>query len=238
MNPLQRRRSLLKIAALLGFIAGAVYFFHFTDTGRAITAESVRDYFQQLDPWAARFAYVVCYIVGTVLLVPGVILSFAGAVLFGAWEGTLYTWIGATIGATLCYYLARLLGRDFVEGLLGGRFQALDQRLRDNGFTGLLILRLVPLFPFNGINFASGLTSIRPRDYIMATAIGILPGTFVYQFLFARLGGQILERGISLHDFLELEIVIALGLFVAFIIAGKLASKRLTRSGPAKPPTS
>ena len=111
-----------------------------------------------------------------------------GAALFDLFEATLYTWIGATLGATLAFLLARLLGRDFFAQLLAGRLQALDERLSRNGFFNMLILRLVPLIPFNAINFGAGLTSIRLRDYVLATAIGILPGTFVYQYLFSRLG--------------------------------------------------
>jgi uncharacterized membrane protein YdjX (TVP38/TMEM64 family) len=102
--------------------------------------------------------------VGTVALSPGTVLSVAGAVQFGPYEGTLYTWIGATIGATLAYWMARVLGRDFVERRFGGRFAAFDQRIREHGFTGLLIIRLLPLFPFNAVNFGSGLTGIRLRD--------------------------------------------------------------------------
>jgi uncharacterized membrane protein YdjX (TVP38/TMEM64 family) len=131
-------------------------------------------------PLVVPLLYIAIYVVGTVCLLPGTVLSFAGSRLFGLFEATLYTWIAATIGATLAFLLAKLLGRDFVDQLLGGRLEALDERLKRHGFTGLLILRLVPLFPFNGINFGSGLTSIRLVDYVLATAIGILPGTFVY----------------------------------------------------------
>src|SRR5437867_12572143 len=156
-----RAKSLIKLATLLVFIAAAVFFFRLTEAGRSITPQSVLAWMRDLDALLSRLAYVVFYIAGTVLLLPGVVLSFAGAILFGAYEGTLYTWIGATIGATLAFLLAKVLGRDFVESLLGGGFQAFDRRIREHGFTGLLVLRLVPLFPFNGINFGSGLTGIR-----------------------------------------------------------------------------
>lgn len=226
--------SIAKFLVLVGLLAAAVYFFYFTETGQAITPAKARDFIQAQDPLAARLIYVLFYIIGTVVLLPGTVLSFAGAVLFGPWEGTLYTWIGATIGAVLAFFLAKALGRDFVDRLLKGKFQAFDQRIRANGFMGLLVLRLIPLFPFNGINFGSGLTSIRFRDYLLATAIGIIPGTFVYQYLFARVGTRILDEGFKLAYLWDAELLLALGLFGVFIVAGNwLARKASRRREPA-----
>src|SRR5262245_17746419 len=124
----------LKLTLLITFLAAAVYYFRFTERGREITPEYVLDTIESYDPVTARLIYIGVYIVGTVALLPGTVLSFAGAVLFGPYEGTLYTWIGATIGATLAYLMARLLGREFVERLFGGRFAAFDQRIREHGF--------------------------------------------------------------------------------------------------------
>ena len=217
----------LKLAVLVAFLAAAVYYFRFTEGGREVTPEFVLDSIESQDPITARLIYVAFYIVGTVLLLPGTVLSFAGAVLFGAYEGTLYTWVGATIGATLAYGMARLLGRGFVERLFGDRFAAFDQRIRAHGFTGLLLIRLLPLFPFNAVNFGCGLTGIRLRDYVLATAIGIVPGTFVYQFLFAKFGQRILTQGLRPEYLADPELWLAIGLFAAFVIAGKWLSKKV-----------
>jgi uncharacterized membrane protein YdjX (TVP38/TMEM64 family) len=222
-----RLTTWLKLLALVAFLVAAVYYFRFTERGREITPEYVLDSIETHGPVAARLIYIAIYIVGTVALLPGTVLSFAGAVLFGAYEGTLYTWIGATIGATLAYLVARVLGRDFVERLFGGRFTAFDQRIRENGFTGLLIIRLLPLFPFNAVNFGCGLTGIRLRDYVLATAIGIVPGTFVFQFLFAKFGRRILTEGFRLEYLRDPQIWLAIGLFAAFVIAGKWLSKKV-----------
>ena len=90
-----------------------------------------------------------------------------------------------------------------------------------------MILRLVPLFPFNGLNFGCGLTAIRTRDYVLATAIGILPGTFVYQYLFATLGRKVLDEGFAWSDLLERDVLLALAAFAAFIVAGKLLARKV-----------
>jgi uncharacterized membrane protein YdjX (TVP38/TMEM64 family) len=223
----RRFTTWLKVGLLVAFLAAGVYYFRFTERGREITPEFVLDNIESHGPVAARLIYVAVYIVGTMALLPGSVLSFAGAVLFGAYEGTVYTWVGATIGATLAYGMARLLGRDFVERLFGGRFGAFDQRIRDHGFTGLLIIRLLPLFPFNAVNFGCGLTGIRLGDYVLATAIGIVPGTFVYQFLFAKFGRRILTEGLRLEYLADPELWLAIGLFAAFVIVGKWLSKRV-----------
>ena len=228
----------LKLALLVAFLAAAVYYFRFTERGRDVTPELVLSSIERHGPVAARLIYVGAYIVGSVALLPGSVLSFAGAVLFGPYEGTLYTWVGATIGATLAYGMARVLGRDFVERLFGGRFAAFDQRIRDHGFTGLLIIRLLPLFPFNAVNFGCGLTGIRLRDYVLATALGIVPGTFVYQFLFAKFGRRILTEGLRLEYLADPELWLAIGLFAAFAIVGKWLSRRVfsTPTAVAKAP--
>jgi uncharacterized membrane protein YdjX (TVP38/TMEM64 family) len=225
----RRLTTWLKLAVLVSFLAAAVYYFRFTDQGREITPEYVLDSIESHGPFTARLLYVAVYIVGTVVFLPGTVLSFAGAVLFGAYEGTLYTWLGATVGATLAYLMARLLGRDFVERLFGERFAAFDQRIREHGFTGLLIIRLLPVFPFNAVNFGCGLTGIRLRDYVLATAIGIVPGTFVYQFLFAKFGRKILTEGLQLGYLKDPELWLALGLFATFVIVGKWLSIKVFR---------
>jgi len=236
LNP--RYLALVKILLLLAFVAGAVWFFRFTETGQAITPASVLDYLRSFDLVASRLAYIGIYIVGTMILVPGTLLSFAGAVLFGVYEGTLYTWIGATLGAIGAFYVAKLLGRDFVERLLGGRFQAFERRIREHGFNGLLIIRLTPLFPFNGINFGCGLTSIRFRDYVLATAIGILPGTFAYQYVFATVGQKILEEGFRVEYLWDPALLLPLALFAAFIVLGKWLARRLRKDMTGQDPSS
>ncbi|MCI0377604.1 MAG: TVP38/TMEM64 family protein [Gemmataceae bacterium] len=228
----QQWKNLAKLVLLIAFVGVAVWFFRFTDTGRSITSENIRAAIDELHPVAQRLAYIGIYIVGTILLLPGTLLSFAGAAMFGVWEGTLYTWIGATIGATAAFFVAKALGRDFVNQRLGGKLEALDRRLAQNGFVSILILRLVPLFPFNGINFGSGLTSIRAGDYILGTAVGILPGTFVFQFVFDRLAQKLGQESLTWQDWLDPVLGLALLLFVGFVVLGRWLSKKLESKSP------
>ncbi|WP_353266168.1 VTT domain-containing protein [Gemmatimonas sp.] len=131
--------------------------------------------------WAAP-AFVLTYAVVATVGLPATPLTLAGGALFGPWLGTCVNWLGATLGATGAYLLARTLGRDAVRSLLGARAGALDALAGDQAFGSLLRLRLLPIVPFNGINFGAGLAGVRPGSYVLATALGIVPGTAVYTY--------------------------------------------------------
>jgi uncharacterized membrane protein YdjX (TVP38/TMEM64 family) len=219
------RIAVIKFLFLALSLCAAVYFFCFTEAGRDLTPASVIDAIRSQNPLVQRLSYMLIYMGGTILLLPGTILSFAGAVLFGAYEGTVYTWLAATMGAALAFWLARFLGRDFI-GRLTGKLDALDRYIREHGFTGLFIIRLIPLFPFNGVNFACGLTGMRFRDYALATALGILPGTFVYQYLFAKFHEKVLKEGVRLEYLADPELLLAIGIFVAFVVVGQWAARK------------
>lgn len=141
--------------------------------------EDIRSFIRGLGPWGPSL-YALIYAGGVVLAIPGTVLTVIAALLFGTWGGTAVVVAGATAGASAAFLIGRYLGRDFIAGRLRGRWKAIDEGVREGGFSYLLFLRLVPLVPFNVLNYGSGLTGVRFRDYVLATAIGIVPGTFVY----------------------------------------------------------
>lgn len=171
----------------------------------------------------APFVYVLIYAFATVLFIPGAPLTIAGGALFGPILGTLYVVIGATIGATLAFLLSRFLGRGFVGVVEGERWKKLgeyDKKIEENGFGAVLFFRFVPLFPFNGLNFALGLTKVTFRDYFFGTLFGIIPGTFAYVYL-----------GDSLASLNSVQIILAIVLLAALSVgAGKLTKKK-TKQG-------
>ncbi|NUO62358.1 MAG: TVP38/TMEM64 family protein [Gemmatimonadaceae bacterium] len=134
---------------------------------------------------------------GLSLLVPGFVLLYAGAVtfglpaspltlaggvLFGFWRGFLLNWVGATAGAVLAYLLAGVLCGDACRALLGRKAEAMEHLAGEHGFMATLRLRLIPIVPFSLLNFAASLFGVRRRDYVAATALGIVPGTAVYTY--------------------------------------------------------
>ena len=132
-------------------------------------------------PFAAAI-FVVAYIAVTTIGLPALPLTLAGGAIFGVGAGIALTWLGATLGATGAFLLARALGGDALRRLLGARTGTLDRMLGDGAFLTILRLRLIPVVPFNALNFGAGLAGVRLTHYMAATAIGILPGTSVYSY--------------------------------------------------------
>ncbi len=169
---------------------------------------------------AGPLVYAALYIGLTVLLVPGTVLTAAGGVLFGAVLGTGLTVVSATIGAGISFQIGRRLGRERVEQIAGKRLGKLDAWISRNGFLAVLYVRLIPLFPFNVLNYAAGVTSVSTRSYLLGTAIGIIPGTFAY----SALGG-------SIDQPTSPEFLVAVGLVVLLAIAAPLAQRVARRRG-------
>jgi uncharacterized membrane protein YdjX (TVP38/TMEM64 family) len=133
--------------------------------------------------------FIGIYFIQTAFSLPGgAILSVVGGFLFGAVPATLYVNIGATLGATCAFLAARYLLRDWVERKFGSKLAPIQQGFSKNAFSYLITLRLIPLFPFFFVNLVSGLTRVRLGTYMLATAIGIIPGTFVFAYAGRQLG--------------------------------------------------
>lgn len=137
---------------------------------------------------AAPIAFVLIYAALTVALVPGSVSSVAAGALFGAAWGTLLTVLGATLGAMVAFMVARRMGRARLLARSGRRFDSLDDWVERHGFLAVLYVRLVPLFPFSAVNYAFGVTAVRRREYLTATVLGIIPGTFALVALGSSLG--------------------------------------------------
>ena len=136
-----------------------------------------------LGPWAA-IAFIGFYAVATVAWVPGSVLTLASGAIFGLARGTLFTLVGATLGATLAFLVSRHLARGALERRIGAdpRLAAMDEAVGREGPRLIFLLRLSPAFPFTLMNYALGLTAVRLRDYVMASAVGMAPGTFMYVY--------------------------------------------------------
>lgn len=138
---------------------------------------------------AAALLFVAIYIVQTALSLPGgAILTLAAGFLFGVLPGVLIVNVGATLGATAAFLVARYLLRDWIERRFGARLGAIQAGFARNAFHYLLTLRLVPIFPFFLVNLVSGLTRMRLATYMAATALGIIPGSVIYAYAGRQLG--------------------------------------------------
>ncbi len=136
-------------------------------------------------------AFMLGYIVATVAFIPGSLLTLAAGAIFGIGMGVVYTFVGASVGATLAFLVSRYLARGAIEKRLEGneRFAAIDSAVASEGLKIVTLLRLSPVFPFNLLNYGLGLTQVRLRDYVLA-CFGMLPGTLLYIY-YGKLAGDV-----------------------------------------------
>lgn len=193
-----RRRLLVRILAFT--LVVVVLVLAGRQIGRGIPRFAT--WVESLGVWGP-LVFIAGYAIATVALVPGSLLTLAAGAIFGLGWGTLYVFVGATLGACLAFLVARHLARGAVERRLRGdaRFAAVDAAVGREGLKIVTLLRLAPIFPFNLLNYGLGLTKVRFRDYALA-CFGMLPATFLYVYygralgsLAAVAGGVELEKG-------------------------------------------
>ncbi|WP_448563799.1 TVP38/TMEM64 family protein [Trichothermofontia sp.] len=134
-------------------------------------------------------AFMVIYIVATVALLPGAILTLGSGIIFGVILGSIYVLVGATIGAIAAFLVGRYLLRGWISRKIAGnpKFAAIDQAVAKQGFKIVLLTRLSPVFPFNFLNYAFGITGVTLKDYTLGS-IGMIPGTVMYVYLGSLVG--------------------------------------------------
>jgi uncharacterized membrane protein YdjX (TVP38/TMEM64 family) len=176
-------RALLVLLVLL-FLFAALHF-----TGFRELFKDALGWVSGLGAWGVLL-YILIYILACVLLLPGSILTLGAGVLFGVVKGSMVVSVAATCGATCAFLVGRYLARGWVAGKMARypRFQAIDEAVGREGWKIVGLTRLSPVFPFNLLNYAYGLTRVSLRDYFWASWIGMLPGTVLYVYLGALAG--------------------------------------------------
>jgi len=169
---------------------------------------------------AGPLVFMILYALATVLFLPGSVLTLAGGALFGPVWGTLWNLTGATAGATIAFLIARYLGADWVAHRAGPRLQRLNNGVTSEGWRFVAFVRLVPVFPFNLLNYALGLTRIPFVAYVLATWVFMLPGAFAYTWL-GYAGREALGGG----DGMIRNILIALALLAAVAFLPRFVRK-------------
>ena len=144
---------------------------------------------------AGGIAFILIYIVAAVAFLPGSILTLGAGVVFGVFLGAVYVFVGATLGAIAAFLVGRYLARDWISKKIEGnqKFAAIDQAVAREGFKIVLLTRLSPVFPFNLLNYAFGVTGVALKDYALGS-IGMIPGTIMYVYI-GSLAGDIARIG-------------------------------------------
>lgn len=174
------KRKTIKFALLMIFILGAFFLVRYTGATAYLDAARMRAWIEGYGFWGPVI-YILFYSIAPVLMLPGLPITVVGGILFGPVWGTVYVAIGATTGASLAFLVARYMGREWVEGMIKStRLAELDSQVQRKGWKIVAFTRLIPLFPFNFLNYAYGLTGIRFSHYLFATFFFMLPGIVAY----------------------------------------------------------
>jgi len=223
----------IRIALVLVF-AGAITAFFLLGGQQYLTLDSIKSHRDSLLAFTATH-YAQALLIGFLVFVTatafslpgGLILSLTMGFVFGRWVGTVLVVCAATVGATLLFLAARYIVADAARKRLGALGERINAGFTQNAFSYMLFLRLVPAFPFFLVNLAPAFTSIPLRTFVLATFIGIIPGTFVFVNL-----GETLGRIDSLHGLVSWQTLGAFALLGVLALVPILVRK--FKSGPAK----
>ena len=185
---------------------------------------TLQERIQSLGIWAP-IGFIAIFALATVLFLPGAMFGLAGGALFGPLWGSIWNLTGATLGATLAFLAARYVASDWVARCSGLRLKQLIEGVEAEGWRFVAFVRLVPLFPFNLLNYALGLTRIRPGAYVLASLLAMVPGTVAYTWLghAGRQAAAGAETGVR-------NVLFALALLALVAFLPRL-SRRLRKSG-------
>lgn len=161
--------------------------------------EVVKAFVASYGIYAAIVSFLLMVLQSIVAPLPAFLITFANANLFGWWKGAILSWSSAMVGAGLCFYIARILGRDVVEKLTSkSGLKTIDDFFEKHGKMSILIARLLPFISFDIVSYAAGLTSMSFLSFFIATGIGQLPATIVYSIVGGMLtgGARIMVTGL------------------------------------------
>lgn len=214
--PDSKLRSYGALAAFIVLLVAAAFaakgFGLFELTDRKQLADAIQ---RVQDVRGIAIWFVLAYALIAGLGLPATFLTLAGGAIFGTALGSGLNWIGAVAGAIVGHTLAKQMGSDGLKRLLGKNATKLESFSKRLTFATILRLRLIPVTPFNLLNFASGLARVPLRAYVPATAIGILPGTIIYTFFSDSLIGGV--AGAKTHALLRMSIAAALLILISFV---------------------
>lgn len=176
--------------------------------------------------------FTVLYILACVLFLPGSILTIGAGLIWGVVKGSILVSVASTLGAIVAFLVGRYAARDWIAGKIAGNesFAAIDEAVAQQGWKIVGLTRLSPIFPFNLLNYAYGVTKVSLRDYALASWIGMLPGTVLYVYI-GTLGGQAAKGGASAGRW-TMYIVGFLATIAVTVVITRIARKALRESVP------
>ncbi len=233
----KQRTSKSAVVRLVSIIAIVVTLF------LAMRFLPVQQWLRSFNDWVGQMGvigiliFILVYAVATVFLAPGAILTIGAGFAFGLWKGFLAVSAGATLGAALAFLVARFIARQKIEAIAKGneKFRKIDNAIGKQGTKLVFLLRLSPVIPFNLSNYFYGLTGVKFWPYVLASWIGMMPGTFLYVYIgtagkaavSAAAGGEAIRHGWQYWTFMSvgLAATIAVTIWVTKIARDALKSR-------------
>lgn len=174
--------------------------------------DGVIEYIRSYGPYAAAISFFLMILQSLVSPIPAFLITLSNAAIFGWAWGALLSWTSSMVGAILCFYIARILGRDVVVKFTShNALQSVDDFFKRYGKAAILVARLLPFISFDLVSYAAGLTSMGFLGFVLATGIGQLPATLVYSYVGGTLTGGAQKLFIGLLCLFALSIIIAVG---------------------------
>jgi len=181
-------KEIVKFLVLGLFFIAVIAVSYIFDLHERFSFDETKKFIASMGLWGP-VVFMLLYIITSLVFFPAALLSTVSGALWGPYLGTFYTVVVATISAILPFMIARRLGRSFIEKMIHDtKIDVCDKFLAKNGFFSVLIMRLIPLFPWDIVNYVVGVCGIRFRDYFFATLIGIIPASFTYNLIGSSLG--------------------------------------------------
>jgi len=213
------KKDTLKLMILLVLVAIIALVLRTNPGASELSAERLTAYIDGLGV-LGPVVFILIFTAAPTLLLPALPLTIAGGVLFGPFWGVVYVSIGATSGATLAFLVARLLGRKWAKKILKkSGLRSIDKHVKKDGWKIVAITRLIPLFPYNLLNYAFGLSSIGLKTYVVTSFIFMLPATIAY-VVFSSSIPDMAEGRVSW------QLVAGLGLIIILSVATLIYKKR------------
>jgi len=181
-----KKNPWMKLGILGLIVVVLILLYQFTPIASYLQPTYIQDFIGQLG-YFGPLVYGLLYVVLTVVFFPASLLTVSGGIIFGTLMGMIYTIIAATIAATVAFYIARYFGKEFAEKLIKGRMEKVDKKLEKGGFQAVAVLRLLYI-PYIPLSYAAGLSKVKTRDFVLATFLTNIPGSFAFSYLGGSLG--------------------------------------------------
>ncbi|HJN02363.1 MAG: TVP38/TMEM64 family protein [Nitrospinota bacterium] len=202
-----KKKNIIKLALFAGVIILLIALIKTTGADQYLDKERLHSWIKGFGPWGP-LVYILIYSITPILFLPGLPVTVAAGLAFGPVYGTIIALVGATIGACLAFFVSRYFARSQIENLLEGKLKKIDEGVEKKGWVYVAVTRLIPVFPFNLLNYAFGLTKIRFSHYAITSFICMFPATAAYVVLSS-----------SLFDLLEGRVTPELIIGVAMLAA-------------------